>query len=330
LSKAGKQRLEWIRKAEKWENVSKVCRYYGISGKTFYKWKRRYELFGIGGLEDRSRAPHRKKQSEITREEVLRIIKLRKQYIRYGPKKIAVIYRRQYGERISSWKIYRVIRKYNLYWEPVKNEKLRRKRKLAQKRKRITELKNKDIKEFLFQLDTKVMWCYGSKRYIFSAIEKNTKFAFSRMYKNNSSYSGRDFLLRLYYLVNKEFFYIQSDNGGEFGKYFQEMCKELNIAHYFSRPRTPKDNAEIERFNRTLEEEFLQMGNYIADTGTFNKLLTEWLIEYNFNRPHQSLGYLTPMEFLEMKGEKFDRTENMGDNKFNTEVLPMYSNCTRI
>ena len=64
------------------------------------------------------------------------------------------------------------------------------------------------------------------------------------------------------------------------------------------------------------------MGNYIDDLEVFNPLLTDWLIEYNcsllanqlfkgrdkvksgFNRPHQRLGYLTPMEFLEMKKEK--------------------------
>ncbi|MFN4227114.1 MAG: helix-turn-helix domain-containing protein, partial [Candidatus Ratteibacteria bacterium] len=110
LSKKAKQRLEWIKKAREWKNVSKICRYYGISRKTFYKWKKRYELFGIGGLEDISRAPIKKRQPEITREQEIRIIRLRKENIRYGPKKIAVIYEKIYGEKISSWKVYRVIR----------------------------------------------------------------------------------------------------------------------------------------------------------------------------------------------------------------------------
>ncbi|MFN4226513.1 MAG: integrase core domain-containing protein, partial [Candidatus Ratteibacteria bacterium] len=181
---------------------------------------------------------------------------------------------------------------------------------------------------------------YGSKRYIFSAIEKNTKFGFSRMYKNNSSYSGRDFLLRLYWLVNKEKFYIQTDNGSEFGKFFDYTCKELGIEHYYSREKNPKDHAEIERFNKTLQEEFLQLGNYTEDVDRFNYLLTEWLIEYNFRRPHQSLGYLTPIEFL-CKKEKFDKNKNMCINKidgnekickniFNKKLLPMYPICTFI
>ena len=112
---------------------------------------------------------------------------------------------------------------------------------------------------------------------------------------------------------------VASDNGSEFNKYFEEACKELEIEHYFSRVRTPKDNAEIERFNRTLEEEFLQMGNYIDDLSIFNGLLTDWLVEYNFNRPHRSLDMLTPMEFIEMKKQQ----------NLNKKVLPMYPTHTK-
>ena len=65
-----------------------------------------------------------------------------------------------------------------------------------------------------------------------------------------------------------------------------------------SRPHTPKDNATNERFNRTLEEEFIQLGNFTPDIPEFNRNLTEWLIEYNFKRPHQSLGYMSPINFI--------------------------------
>ena len=139
---------------------------------------------------------------------------------------------------------------------------------------------------------------YPEKRYIFTAIERDTKIAFARMYKNNSSYCARDFLLRLYFLLDGNIQYLHSDNGSEFAKYFDQACAELQIPHYFSQVPTPKDHAEIERFNRTLEEEFLQIGHYIDDPEIFNPLLTEWLIEYNFKRPHESLKYQTPFDFF--------------------------------
>jgi transposase InsO family protein len=63
--------------------------------------------------------------------------------------------------------------------------------------------------------------------------------------------------------------------------------------------KTPKDNAEVERFNETLEYEWLYDSNLSLDPEELNPRLTEWLIEYNFNRPHQSLAYLTPIEYIE-------------------------------
>lgn len=63
-------------------------------------------------------------------------------------------------------------------------------------------------------------------------------------------------------------------------------------------PRTPKDNAVCERFNRTVQEEFLATGRMTTDCDSFNRQLTEWLIEYYFRRPHASLGYVSPINFI--------------------------------
>lgn len=65
-----------------------------------------------------------------------------------------------------------------------------------------------------------------------------------------------------------------------------------------SRTRHPKDNAGLERFNRTLQEEFLREGNAVANPIEFNRRLTQWLIEYNFFRPHAALGYKCPIQVM--------------------------------
>ena len=83
-----------------------------------------------------------------------------------------------YPDKVTTWQIQKTIEKYNLYYHPIKNEKLRRKRKLSQKKKRITELKNKTITGFFFQVDTISLFCSGLKRYIFTAIDKTSKLAF--------------------------------------------------------------------------------------------------------------------------------------------------------
>ncbi len=166
------------------------------------------------------------------------------------------------------------------------------------RRKRITELKNKKIDGFFFQIDTISIFWGGLKRYIFTATDRVSKLAFARMYKASSSFNAKDFLNKLYFLADGKIKYVQTDNGSEFAKYFEKACIDLKINHYFSRVKTPKDNCFDERFNRTLREEFIQLGNYTPFPDVFNKNLTDWLIEYNFNRPHQSLGYLSPIEYL--------------------------------
>jgi len=298
LSQEAKLRLKWMDYYRNHgNNASLTCRHFGISRKTFYKWLKRYNPNHLASLESQSRAPKRRRQREITPHQELRIIKLRKQYIRYGKKKLSRIYQSLYGEAISSWKIQKVIEKHKLYYHPQKTARIRRKRQRSFQKKRITELKQKRISGFLLQIDTIVIHWNNLKRYILTAIDKYSKIAFARVYTSHSSYSARDFLYRLYYLLDGKIENIQTDNGSEFLKSFDKACKELNINHYFSRNHTPKDNACNERFNRTLQEEFLKQGNFCLNLQEFNRNLTEWLIEYNFRRPHQALGYVPPINF---------------------------------
>jgi len=299
LSREARRRLSWMDYYfSHGKNASLTTRYFGIPRKTFYKWFNRYDKHDLSSLESFSRAPLNRRKMELSLEQEDRIRALRKKYIRYGKEKLSVLYEKFYKEKMSPWHIYQTIKKYNLYYNPTKNEKLRRKRKLSQKKKRITELKNKKIKGFFFQADTIVIYWAGLKRYIFTAIDRISKLAFARMYKAASSFNAKDFLCRLYYLIDGKMENVQSDNGGEFAKYFEKACDDLKIEHYFSRVRTPEDNCFDERFNRTLKEEFIALGNFTDSPEEFNPDLTEWLIEYNFNRPHQSLGYLSPIEYL--------------------------------
>jgi len=286
--------MDYCRQAK---NVSLTCRHFGISRKTFHKWKKMYDPCNLATLESRSRAPKRKRQREISWEQESRIIRLRKEHLGYGKEKLAQRYAEIHGEKISCWKVQKTIERYRLYPNPRRTEALRQKRARAQNKKRITELKQKKISGFLIQADTIVIFARGFKRYVMTAIDKYSKIAFARMYKTHSSYNAKDFLDRLHYLLDGKIENIQTDNGSEFLKYFERACLNFKINHYFSRNRTPKDNAVLERFNRTLQEEFIGQGNFTTDTDVFNRDLTEWLVEYNFRRPHQSLGYVAPINF---------------------------------
>lgn len=104
--------------------------------KFFYYWLKRYDPYNLSILEDKDREPKQRRQREI-------IVNLRKQYLRYGKEKLALIYQRIYQEGVSSWKIQKVIEKYKLYYHTSKTAKIARKRQRALKKKRITELQKK-------------------------------------------------------------------------------------------------------------------------------------------------------------------------------------------
>jgi len=301
LSKEARQRLEWIlwyqSKGEL--NATKTCRHFGIARKTFYVWLNRFDEKNLRLLEDGSRAPKQTRQKEYTSLQYKRVVALREKRIRYGKMKLLTLYQEMYPEDtdISSWKVQCIIEKRGLYYNAKKQGNVNRKRKRSVKRKKITDLKQKPVSGFLLCLDTIVVYWMSQKRYILTAIDKHSKVAFARMYTTHSSSSSRDFLYRLHYLLNGKIENIQTDNGSEFHKYFDQTCEQLNIPHYWSRTRTPKDNAVNERFNRTLQEEFVQLGHMTNNITIFNKNLTEWLVEYNFQRPHQTLGYMPPMNF---------------------------------
>jgi len=319
LSKTARLRLDWIIYYHKGYTASQTARHYGIARKTFYKWFALFDennIYTMYALEDKSRAPHHVRQREITQIEKERIIKLRMRYMQYGKMKLRAIYKNEYGEEISSWKIQIIIQTKNLYPNPSKTAKINRKktrtRKNGKKKKTIELIKKlPDYKKksgYIICLDTVVIYWSGLKRYIFTSIDKYGKVAYARMYKTKSSLNAKDFLYRLNYLLDGQMPRVGHDLGTEFGRHFIRACQELKIEQFYSRARTPKDNPECERFNQTLQTEFIKLGNFNSNPEIFNKNLTEWLIEYNFKRPHQSLNYETPIEF--------------------SKVLPMYSSCT--
>ncbi|MBI4252724.1 transposase [Candidatus Uhrbacteria bacterium] len=317
VSKKAKQRLDWIIWYYEHEgNASLACRHFGIPGKTFYKWFKLFDernLYTLHLLEDKSRSPRKKRGRTIAPDVLERIIAPRKSNMRYGKMKLKEIYEQTYGETISSWKIQCVITDFKLYYKPSKNKRIQAKRRKAQKKKKTIDLVKNILPwqkraGYIICLDTIVIYWHGLKRYIFTAVDKYGKVAFARMYTSKSSKNGEDFLLRLHYLLDGQIPRVGHDNGTEFEKYFKAACLELGIEQYYSRVHTPKDNPNNERFNRTLQEEFIEMKGFDPDPLIFNRDLTEWLIEYNFRRPHQSLNYKPPLEL--------------------SKVLPMYASCT--
>lgn len=92
---------------------------------------------------------------------------------------------------------------------------------------------------------------------------------------------------------------LRSDNGCHYGaKIFREELTRLGINHTRTMVNTPKGNAVIERFFRSLKQECVWIHQF-EDFEKAKPIIDAWVQEYNSKRPHQTLGYLTPDEFYE-------------------------------
>ena len=91
---------------------------------------------------------------------------------------------------------------------------------------------------------------------------------------------------------------IQVDEGSEFCAQFEDVCKELGIRLFVLPPRSPKLNGHVERAQRTHTEESYEIYDGDLAMAPLNQALVNWGKVYNTIRPHQFLGYLTPLQFL--------------------------------
>jgi putative transposase len=93
---------------------------------------------------------------------------------------------------------------------------------------------------------------------------------------------------------------VQSDNGPEYGRYFEQQMKRADITTRHTRLHRPNDNAHIERFNRTIQTECI--GHYWNRSVSLQfqrDRLSSYLDYYNTKRVHLSLQYRTPNQMLQ-------------------------------
>ena len=317
LSEKELTRLEWIifYYTISNKNAAETARYFGISRKCLHSWSKRFNSLNLLSLKEVSRRPHTLRKWEVTPKEEKQIKRIREDHLCWGKKKLQIQYFREYKEHISTWKIERVVRKHHLYPDPSEHQKYLKRRKHQRKRVRIHTIDTTKYEPGkLWHIDSiEVNW-YKEKRYIITALEDKTKLAFARIYPTHAAKYAADFLKRLVYLSDGDINIIHSDNGSEFAGKFEEAANDLHVFQVYSRVRTPNDNPALERFNRTIQDEWLNLSEVgLDDIQEGNHDLTNWLVEYNSVRPHQSLDYQTPLEYAH-------------HNYF--QVLPMYPAST--
>jgi hypothetical protein len=322
LSDEAKKRLRWIYiiRFESGNNITQAANRIGISREWLSKINSTFKnsLDDPRSLEPESRAPHHTdKRKRISQEAEDKIVEVRDKDP-WGKVKIAKIVTDDWGLPVSPSTANRYMHKHKLIDPKISarnskawKDKLEREKSISLKIKARPPSKIKDYKpgalvEKDMKLVPKINYVKGMYRYsgLFyyqqSFLDSFTKIRLIELTEDSSSRQAvkayRKVKLRLPFTPAA----INNDNGGENEGEFSLMMNKENIIQFFSRNGTPTDNPRVERSHLTDEKEFYQRGNIKNTFQEQKEALRKWEHTYNFQRPHQALGYLTPMKFYEL------------------------------
>lgn len=287
------KKLRILEHAAQTKNVSKTCRYFGISRCTFYEWKRNLKERGEAGLINGKPCPQNiplRTPPHIEEQ----ILYLRKRY-HLGQVRIAWYLQRYHDIRISSAGVYCVLKRNGLNRLP----------RNAKKRTVQTIRYEKQVPGHHIQMDVKFLYLRASdgtavKRFQYTAIDDATRIRALKIYKKHNQKNAIEFFD---YVITKFPFRIhtvRTDNGHEFQAQFHWHVEDLGIRHVYIKPRSPRLNGKVERSHGTDEREFYQLLTYHDDVDLGSKL-DQWENFYNYYRPHGSLNGKTPYEVLREK-----------------------------
>jgi len=154
----------------------------------------------------------------------------------------------------------------------------------------------------LVQIDTIHLMISEKRRiYVFVLIDVYSRWVYAKAYEKMNSASMLNFVREAQTLSSFQFDMLQSDHGPEFGKWFVSQIKKK---HRYTRIGKPNDNAHIERFNRTLQEECLDKTE--RDVSVINCELIKYLKYYNEERLHMGISFKTPMQIIKGCSQAID------------------------
>ena len=285
-------------------NVSELCRSYGVSRNNGYKWLRRYKTEGHDGLQDRSRRPRTIVGTDG--EVVLRIIELRRQYSRWGPKKVRELLLRQ---GVSAPSVKTVGRILDRAGEPRVRPPSRRLRIVLREHEPLEVKAPNDV----WTVDFKGWWrTRNGRRYepltvrdafsrfvlclemLASMRAEVVKPVFERLFERNGLPTA-----------------IRVDNGAPFActsaprglSRLSAWWTSLGIRVSFSRPAHPQDNGAHERMHADIADQLEP--DPASDLRSQQRAADRWRIEFNDVRPHESLRMKTPSEIYVCSRRRF-------------------------
>jgi transposase InsO family protein len=299
------------------EPVSIICKRYGTSRKSYYKWKNRYKEKGIEGLLDNSRRPHNIKYMKVTSEIQETILDLRLTK-RFGCNRIKFRLRRTIGLSLSTRTIYKILKRHGLN---ILKCQYRRRGYKRFAMKHPNDMLQMDILGPFYLSNS------SQRNYIISCLDDCSRKVASRWSERKRSVDVLD-VLENWIIINGKPKKIMHDNGKQFAsrifKHFlvHNHIKDKRIPNYY-----PQLQGKIEAYNKIVKNEFLTLEDIPSiDDG---KLRYDMFVKaYNEAREHGGIKGLTPSEmFLQRlitsimhKGTKQQSVTHVGNQKCNLSM----------
>lgn len=277
-----KVRQEAIRLVYRGWSTRKVGRHFGVGSSTISKWMKKDRDYGARPILTGSSRPHHHPH-ELPQEIVEAIIAQRKKHRRCAE----VIHEelRQQGIVVSLSSVKRVLKRHYLLRERSSWKRLHR----SDPRPHVENSGD------LVQLDT--VHVLVGELYVYTLLDVSSRWAFAHPSVRINTHRSLRFVREAQRVAPFAFTMLQSDHGSEFSTWFSEHVKQNGCAHRHSRVRKPNDNAHLERFNRTLQEECLH--RVPTTLRAYRREIPEYLRYYNEERLHLGLDLKTPLRCVQ-------------------------------
>lgn len=282
---------------------------FDVGRSTLFLWQKQLRE-GRGKLEalnESSTTPHQKRQREWPPAVIAEIHRLREQHPNLGKNKIYPLLRQLTQESKlpcpAASTIGRIIAD-----APDKMrlcpQKVRHNGTIVQKKRAKKLRKPKDFKAtypgHCGSFDTIERFVHGCRRYIITFTDLYSRFSFAWSTTSHASKAAQEVLDLITMVFPHPLHHVLTDNGSEFMKHFDQALRDRHTTHWHTYPKTPKMNAHVERFNRTIQEEFIDYhDNLLLEPKRFNSKLMDYLLWYNTERPHYAFNnQQSPVQFL--------------------------------
>lgn len=266
---------------------AQAARVTGVHRSTIATWveKARRTNQGLVGIPTESSRPHHSPQATSPMV-VARIVTLRRAHGRCAPAIHAQL--RREGISVSEKTVQRTIRRQGLAkplskWRRAWTPPIKRPWPLAP-----GALVQMDVVHLTRPDD--------SRYYLYTVLDVYSRWAYAEYRPRLSQRESLAVIMAAQTEAGFAFSMIQTDNGPEFGKWFHQMLIARGLRLRHSRVRTPNDNAHLERFNRTIQDECIT--RYRVREEQTAEAVEKYLMYYNTERLHAGIDYQTPSEIV--------------------------------